>query len=324
MKKNIIGILILYSLNISANTFFGIISKEHNKYNQGDLSGDIICANVDIVESDVYFKIEKIQTGTNCTKTITDSDGNKVIIKEKDQKNIITGTHIESSCKKAFDFDNSLQDGFYFLKLKDNSEQEMYCDMQNGGYTLISHINDKDDRDDILNDSNGLGWGDIKNTPLSDTSFNLAKDLTPDFTESEFEWRYPLYDEVYRHGGANHNNITLDRFNWKHGGSTSDSYFLAELTDDFNITDGLKYGVFGVHPPHANNYGLLPFNYTPCGGKSINKATHYWGYGSIIEFGSSTGAELHNLLDGYNRANGGVSRYDGCGTRNTILNIWIK
>ena len=48
---------------------------------------------------------------------------------------------------------------------------------------------------------------------------------------------------------------------------------------------------------------------------------HYWGYGSMIIFqsGDNPNLDLHNLQPGTNR-----STLNGCGTRQSILNIWVK
>jgi hypothetical protein len=346
MKKNLIALSLITSFSAGATNYVVVIDKENNDYVNDLITQEITysewvevsnnCVNDKELE-DVYFGKTFDQEST-CTKTEertkytknTYSSGKEEILESKESKseststtNTVTGIHLEESCKKALDFDSTIEDGFLTLKLKDNNNYELYCDMENGGYTLISHVFDRDNRDDILNNSNGAGWGSLKNTPESDTSFNLANNLTPDFTKADWEWIHTVENEVYRHSNADFWSLTTNRFAWINPNSPNTN-LIADITTDLNITEGNFAGVFGDHVNHANSFGFLPDNHNcGSGGHVNNKAMHYWGFGSIIAYGNDSTNELHNLRDGVQRA-GGTSNPNGCGTRNTILNIWIK
>jgi hypothetical protein len=345
MKKNLIALSLIISFSAGAANYVVVIDKENNDYVNDLITQEITysewvevsnnCVNNKELE-DVYFGKTFDQEST-CTKTEertkytknTYSSGKEETIESTESKsesttttNTVTGIHLEGSCKAALDFDSTIQDGFLTLKLKDNNNYELYCDMENGGYTLISHIFDRDNRDDILNNSNGAGWGSARNLPESDTSFNLANNLTPDFTEADWEWIHTVENEVYRHSNADFWSLTTNRFAWINPNAPNTN-LIADTIIDFNIVEGNVSGVFG-DPAHTNSFGFLPENHNcGSGGYINNKAMHYWGFGSIIAYGNDSTNELHNLRDGVQRA-GGTSNPNGCGTRNTILNIWIK
>lgn len=315
MKKHIIGITIASTFFATANNYVTIIDKKSSPYQTPADIGNGTCS-YDITTEDIYYGKTAIQTGTNCK----DLDGNSL----PDESNTITGTHLSGSCKEALDFDSALVDGSYTLKLNDDSKQIFYCDMTNGGFTLISHIYDKDDRDDILDNSNGQGWGDSNQTPTSDASFNLAHALTPAYTVSETEWIYTIQNEIFRH---QNNDLTFvdNRFAWDGK--------LYDKTGSFNITSGsphgasgLKFGVFGPNSPYGTSVKNLTGESFCGGGRQTgsdpSKVLHYLGYGNIISYGPDSVNDLHNL-ENSDRSTG-TATYNGCGTREAILNIWIK
>jgi hypothetical protein len=299
MKKNLIALSLIISFSAGAANYVVVIDKENNDYVNDLITQEITysewvevsnnCVNNKELE-DVYFGKTFDQEST-CTKTEertkytknTYSSGKEETIESTESKsesttttNTVTGIHLEGSCKAALDFDSTIQDGFLTLKLKDNNNYELYCDMENGGYTLISHIFDRDNRDDILNNSNGAGWGLARNLPESDTSFNLANNLTPDFTEADWEWIHTVENEVYRHSNADFWSLTTNRFAWINPNAPNTN-LIADTIIDFNIVEGNVSGVFG-DPAHTNSFGFLPENHNcGSGGYINNKAMHYWG-----------------------------------------------
>lgn len=226
---------------------------------------------------------------------------------------------IYASCADALSQNPSASDGIYQISLS-SGDQSVYCDMttDGGGWMLVSHVSDRDSRDDIPDNSGGAAWGDPNTTPDADTSFNLSPADTGSATESFFDWRYPLFGDAYTHTAPI--TVAQQRFNW----TTTDGaliYDLGYTTQE----QGRISGVFGGLRANADDGAIRGINQN-CGGGSYNVVgVHYWGNGNVIAFSTQSGAELHNLLDGYNRApefDQGVSY--GCGTRNAILNIWVR
>lgn len=350
MKKIIpIGFITLLAGITYANNFVVIIS-ENDNYAFGEYTESIsysqwvenVECSYDVLNDSVYYDVEFEQTETCITtntriKTIVRNyeDGNSLTTTENEETSEtdtsvsnVYGTHLENSCSDILSFNNSFEDGVYSLSLNDSSIKEMYCDMTNGGWTLVSHIYDRDYRDDILDNSNGAGWGDTANDPTSDTAFNLDNSLTPTYTDSKWEWIYPNYNETYEHS-VNDTVLIDTRFAWVNP-DWSSVYLNWHLENDLNILNeyGYKYGVFGVHSieyPHSEYLGILDEDHS-CGASILNnhKALHYWGYGNLIAFGNDSTYELHNLKDGYDRSLGSLDNTTGCGTRNAIFNIWIK
>ena len=336
---------IILTNNSIANDYLVIVDKENNNYEIKESYDEIVngewlektkkCS-FDILTSEIYSDKAFDQTEIcNITQerineiTTIYPDGSKTVRTETEERTIeestteiAYGSHIETNCLNAYNFDNTLENDLYRLNIA-GTEELMYCDMTRGGFTLVSHIYDRDNRDDILNNSNGAGWGDISNLPESDTSFNLANTRTPTFTEAEFEWIYPDFNESYRHDAMSL-DLAKNRFAWVHPTPTV-SYRPWHLVNDLKILNQNGYitGVFGIHPTHVEEFGFLVENHGCGSGQISDKAMHYWGYGSQIGYGNNSTFELHNLFDGGNRATGdGVIK--GCGTRNSILNIWVK
>jgi len=348
IKKCIIGLGLVIAFGVNADKFVIVVDKNHNKYEvkesydeitYGEWSELSSSCTYDIMDNTVYFNKSFAQEET-CditqerslfTKTIF-PDTSFTTVETKEEKitqeiNTISsqGTYLASSCLNAYNFDSTLVDGLYSLNIS-GQQEIMYCDMNRGGFTLVSHIYDRDNRDDILNNSNGSGWGILTNTPSSDTSFNLANSRTPTFTEAEFEWIFPSYSETFRHDAMSQ-NLAAERFAWVNPNPSS-SYHKWNLITDLGVIneEGAIYGAFGWHGAPHNHGHYLSFlgSNASCGGGNFNNNTlHYWGFGSLIAFGSDSTYELHNVISPSDRANGDVSS-NGCGTKNSILNIWVK
>jgi hypothetical protein len=242
-------------------------------------------------------------------------DNNITIQTEESSNNAPTNL---SSCKELMDGGHSSGDGVYTVTLN-SGIIDVFCDMttDGGGWTLVSHIYDKDSRDDILNDSNGAAWGDSAVSPTHDSSFNIANSDTPSYTESKYDWNFPMYGDNYSHSG----DATLinNRFNWGSGGSTTLLSNLSGLGVNNVAEDGRISGVFGSSAFSENTINVLNTNHSCAGSLTTNKSLHYWGFGSLIAYGNDSTYELHNNRSGVNRA---VN--SSCGTRNSILNIWVK
>lgn len=349
MNKKILSLSILLSLSANAN-YSVLVNQQHHKYDIKESYDEITygewletsrSCEYNLLEEDVYFgqtftqeEICDVEQERNVhTKTIypdgsfTEKDETEYrTIEETTSSNNKIGTHLENTCLDALNFDNTLTDDIYTLNIS-GSQTEMYCDMttDGGGWMLVSHIYDKDDRDDILNNSNGAGWGDLANNPTSDTSFNLDRNLTPEFTEAEFEWIYPLFGDQYRHD-AMYMDLAKDRFAWVNP-NPSVIYRPWHMVTHLKIEnrEGYITGVFGIHPAHPEEFGFLDEDHM-CGGsnKNAHRSMHYWGFGSQINYGNDSTYELHSLSNNNTDRATGTSYNAGCGTRNSILNIWIR
>lgn len=165
MKK--IALLILFSQFSYAN-YLSVITNEHNKfkpvasytdniiYSSWSKTGIYDCS-VDFQSEDYYFGIDFTQT-TMCdekeTRTATTErtyeNGTKEVIKtetetryepapDKTTVSTVQGSHLEDSCDKALNFDNTLVSGGYKLKLDDSILVDAYCNMtlNDGGWTLV-------------------------------------------------------------------------------------------------------------------------------------------------------------------------------------------
>lgn len=153
MKNRItLSLLSIVSLSTNASPYVVLIDSNHNDYEIGgveysewtQVSEECI---TDITESDVYFNYTEKQN-KSCvateerTKTITRSDGSKLVetesrvLPETTTEIIITGTHKESSCSNIVSTKYDNGDGYYVIS-NSRIEQNVFCDMEEGGWTLF-------------------------------------------------------------------------------------------------------------------------------------------------------------------------------------------
>lgn len=337
MNKNIITkslFLFLITSNISFADYIAIVDKNKNMYSSSSAwniwenDGNLYDCTIPLPLNESKFYGDSFSQSYNCKQdqTRTRFDGSVTESRTISElvENEAFGTYKAQSCKDALNLDSNLNDGFFTLFLSDDSSYEFYCDMTNGGWMLISHVYDSDLTDDIPDYSNGASWGSYNNLPDSQSSFNLKNELTPDFSESKFEWLYPLYNQSFSHTA--NNELILERYRWVNENAPNTNIkwsFLSSITA--NTTGAFIEGAFGNVNDEFKGFGFLPTNHS-CGAgtaqQNVNDMDmHYWGYGSMIKFGNSSTNELHNVTSGYNRS---IGANTGCGTKNSILNIWIK
>lgn len=144
MKKTILLMSIISTLNVSANQFYSIISSEHQKYvvdfpwqniNSPYDCDDGLPLSRDIHHTEIFTSVK------NCKQ-----DQERMIdgVKENQTVNIIieeeeNGTFHSQSCKQEFDIGKSTGDGLYSISFN-NQILSVFCDMttDGGGWTNIN------------------------------------------------------------------------------------------------------------------------------------------------------------------------------------------
>lgn len=137
MNKKIIALSALPLFAFANQNYVTILNAEYTA-NTISPTGEFVCDNFDITESDIYKGETATQTGSNCKeKSIS---GEQTYWNDApDQVSTITGTHLESNCKNILAFNNSLPSKDYTISVN-STEINVTCDMttDNGGWTLLT------------------------------------------------------------------------------------------------------------------------------------------------------------------------------------------
>lgn len=144
MKKKLLVILTLTSLNATAFNYVVVVDKEKNNYEiiiHSEWSYvSNLCEN-DIEKSDIYYNYEREQKTTCILKEErTVQIGNEYKKEEREtestSKSAIKGTHKEEKCSDIVDTKYSEGSGYYELN-RTTVQTRAYCNMEDGGWTVF-------------------------------------------------------------------------------------------------------------------------------------------------------------------------------------------
>lgn len=188
MKKIILSLFIILATTALADNFVVVVDKDENAYNSGSvvvsdwLKINKICSYDNIAE-DFYYGVDFKQIET-CSieeeRTITTTrynNGVEEVIKETEERTRsevsepldLVGTHLESSCQNILMNGFGSKDGYFKIKRGDK-EPNVYCDMEEGGWTLYLIANNSQ------NDWKNIDW-DTGWTPVPSLNINNYSDL---------------------------------------------------------------------------------------------------------------------------------------------------
>ncbi len=197
MKKNILGIVIAFSITTYATGSFNIlVTPSDNDYDITSFfkTGNIQCDNVSPLENEVYKDISFTQLNSDCRMEEKHSGNNSIRWVETDDFTTTeTGTLILSNCTQILNGNHGTEDGIYPI-LSDQGEMDVTCDMttDGGGWTLVAYAGQ-------INGSkeNTTGNSDGKWLPLF---FNFGNYENNAITSRNSFSRFDLFDDNSKTG----------------------------------------------------------------------------------------------------------------------------
>lgn len=297
MKKSFLFLMIISGL---ANAkYVSIINQEFNLYNKQDYEKTVVYSDwtninsgyncsVDIDESEVYSTIEFNQENTcdqDQTRTITTTKKYKTGLEEtttstevktiKTTTNVLKiGTHLEASCREALFFDPNLSSGGYPLKLSDSLNVNAYCDMSDGGWTLVmsqtatgglSSAYTDINPSNFMNLNSNFRWGNDKLSVIKPT---VAWKFTDDTTTTYFNKSCNVNLNNYLDGTSNDCSVAYSDINFTSlsseriiengtrgiGQNNAGQYNSVRIyiTVDFTTKNGIKYSVGDAWPSNSS------------------------------------------------------------------------
>lgn len=264
MNKNIITLFLsgLFITSYASNNYVVLIKKDDSKYqnHNQEVSEWITIStdcNVDIEDNQIYYGISFQQTETcnenqerTITKTITDEDGNKTTVTQKETRikplsSVVhdkVGTHLENSCENILTKNYSDKNGYYKLD-RGSQKPNVYCDMNEGGYTFyLIPLNSMDNWNNINWD---IGW-----TPSPGFGFSNYNDIE---NKCQSVAGLPTYTD-YKSSSNHYWNVARDFL------KNETNFFASHKTagDGAGIALGLKY-VNGTWKTFSNSAtSLIP------------------------------------------------------------------
>lgn len=264
MKKNIITLFIssIFIASYANSEYVVLITKENSQYQNhneqvSDWSTISTDCSFDIYEEDIYYGISFQQTETcienqerTITEIITDENGNKeTVVKKETRENVLptsittkTGTHLESSCENILINNYANTDGYYKLD-RGSKQPNVYCDMNEGGYTFyLIPLNSKNDWKNI---NWNIGW-----TPSPGFGFTSYTDIE---NQCQNEVGLPTYTD-YKSSSNHYWNVAREFL------KNETNYFASHSSagDGAGIALGLKY-VSGTWKTFTNSAtSLIP------------------------------------------------------------------
>ena len=188
MKNTMLSLSIILTTNALANNFVVVVDKDKNAYNAGSvIVSDWLeikrSCSKDHLAEDFYYGVDFKQTETclieedRTVTTIRYNNGLEEEIKEIEKRTrkemseqlSLVGTHLESSCQNILMNGFGSKDGYFKIKRGDK-EPNVYCDMEEGGWTLYLIANNSQ------NDWKNINW-DTGWTPVPSLNINNYSDL---------------------------------------------------------------------------------------------------------------------------------------------------
>ena len=277
----------LISISSLATNYNVIISAEHSKYDHSEEAkwiddGSVYDCSVFPLSSNYYEMVEFEET-TSCsqdqTKTIHiydyDNDGNKYL-KETivDEKTIIVnsvidvmGTYTAKSCLDIKNHNGDIGDGDYLLTVG-SDRFNTYCDMTNGGLTLVMHLKNSGQLNGTSRDSFWKDGADLT-TSYSVSSFSDLNLNSLGFTG---------WDRINLMKDSNDLEMNIRGVNVL-GDSVNEMYtlfnFSPNLTDNTSDESNMTEGFYSITKLGDNN---IRNNWGTCG-QLVNSTYSHIGLG---------------------------------------------